>query len=165
MRFARRAEGIKSARQIFKRSRQDPRCTSHVYVAAALMEYYCTKDPNIAFKIFDLGLKRFKHQSDYLLSYVEFLAQLNEDNNTRVLFERILSSAGTGSGTLSAEHSLEIWNRFLEFESSIGDLSSVLKVEKRRNAVLDRVIISIFLFIFRFFFLYCRIIQKSIYSC
>nr|CAG4643048.1 EOG090X026K [Ilyocryptus agilis] len=85
MRFARRAEGIKSARLVFKRSRQDPRCSSHVYVAAALMEYYCTKDKNIAFKIFDLGLKRFKHQPEYLLSYVEFLKQLNEDNNTRMV--------------------------------------------------------------------------------
>jgi cleavage stimulation factor subunit 3 len=137
MRFARRAEGIKSARLVFKRSRQDPRCSSHVFVAAALMEYYCTKDKNIAFKIFDLGLKRFKHQPDYLLAYVEFLTQLNEDNNTRVLFERILSS-----GSLTSENSLEIWNRFLEFESSIGDLSSVIKVEKRRNAVLDKVFFS-----------------------
>jgi hypothetical protein len=69
---------------------------------------------------------------------VEFLTQLNEDNNTRVLFERILSS-----GSLTSENSLEIWNRFLEFESSIGDLSSVIKVEKRRNAVLDKVFFSL----------------------
>lgn len=147
MRFARRAEGIKSARQVFKRARQDPRCSSQVFVAAALMEHACTKDRNVAFKIFDLGLKRFRHQPEYLLAYVEFLAQLNEDNNTRVLFERILSSASGLSGSsassgpsLTPEHSLEIWNRFLEFESAVGDLASVLKVEKRRNAVLDRVI-------------------------
>jgi len=34
----------------------------------------------------------------------------------------------------------EIWNRFLEFESNIGDLSSILKVEKRRTAVFGKVI-------------------------
>lgn len=101
MRFARRAEGIKSARLVFKKARHDTRCTSQVYVAAALMEYYCTKDKNIAFKIFDLGLKKFKHEPSYLLSYVDFLTHLNEDNNTRVLFERILSS-----GSLSPENSL-----------------------------------------------------------
>ena len=101
MRFARRAEGIKSARLVFKKARQDSRCTSHVFVASALMEYYCTKDKNIAFKIFDLGLKRFKQQADYLLSYVDFLTHLNEDNNTRVLFARILSS-----GSLTSENSL-----------------------------------------------------------
>lgn len=57
-----------------------------------------------------------------------------EDNNTRVLFERVLSS-----GHLSAQHSVEIWNRFLEFESNIGDLASIVKTEKRRSAVLEKV--------------------------
>jgi cleavage stimulation factor subunit 3 len=43
MRFARRAEGIKAARTVFKKARDDSRTKGHVYVAAALMEYYCTK--------------------------------------------------------------------------------------------------------------------------
>lgn len=43
MRFARRAEGIKSARLVFKMAREDTRIKYHVYVAAALMEYYCSK--------------------------------------------------------------------------------------------------------------------------
>jgi cleavage stimulation factor subunit 3 len=51
-----------------------------------------------------LGLKRFKQQPDYLLSYVDFLTHLNEDNNTRVLFERILSS-----GSLTSENSLYVF--------------------------------------------------------
>jgi len=34
----------------------------------------------------------------------------------------------------------DIWNRFLEFESNIGDLSSILKVEKRRSAIFGKVI-------------------------
>lgn len=33
----------------------------------------------------------------------------------------------------------EIWNRFLEFESNIGDLQSIVKVEKRRSAVLEKI--------------------------
>lgn len=43
MKFARRAEGIKSGRTIFKKAREDPRTRHHVYVTAALMEYYCSK--------------------------------------------------------------------------------------------------------------------------
>ena len=43
MKFIRRTEGVKHARLIFKRGREDPRSTYHVYVAAALMEYYCSK--------------------------------------------------------------------------------------------------------------------------
>lgn len=57
-----------------------------------------------------------------------------EDNNTRVLFERVLSSGG-----LTPQLSVEIWNRFLEFESNIGDLSSIVKVERRRSAVLAQL--------------------------
>lgn len=43
MKFARRAEGIKSGRTIFKKAREDLRTRHHVYVTAALMEYYCSK--------------------------------------------------------------------------------------------------------------------------
>jgi len=43
MRFARRAEGIKAARAVFKMAREDTRTTFQLYVAAALMEYYCSK--------------------------------------------------------------------------------------------------------------------------
>ncbi|XP_063836626.1 protein suppressor of forked [Ostrinia nubilalis] len=134
MKFARRAEGIKSARTVFKRAREDARSRYHVFVAAALMEYYCSKDKNIAFRIFELGLKKFSHIPEYVLCYIDYLSHLNEDNNTRVLFERVLSS-----GSLKPESSVDIWNRFLEFESNIGDLVSIVKVEKRRQAVLEKI--------------------------
>lgn len=48
MRFARRAEGIKSARAVFKMAREDTRTTYQLYVAAALMEYYCSKVTDVA---------------------------------------------------------------------------------------------------------------------
>ncbi|XP_014288469.1 protein suppressor of forked isoform X4 [Halyomorpha halys] len=134
MKFARRAEGIKSARNVFKKAREDNRSKYQVFVAAALMEYYCSKDKNIAFRIFELGLKKFASNPQYVLCYIDYLSHLNEDNNTRVLFERVLTS-----GSLEPEKSVEIWNRFLEFECNIGDLASIVKVEKRRSAVLGKI--------------------------
>lgn len=134
MKFARRAEGIKSARNIFKRAREDARSQYHVFVCAALMEYYCSKDKNIAFRIFELGLKKFSGDPDYVSSYIDYLSHLNEDNNTRVLFERVLSS-----GSLEPTKSVDIWNRFLEFESNVGDLQSIVKVERRRAEVLNKI--------------------------
>ncbi|KAM7350354.1 cleavage stimulation factor subunit su(f) [Cochliomyia hominivorax] len=134
MKFARRAEGIKSARAIFKKAREDIRSRYHVFVAAALMEYYCSKDKDIAFRIFELGLKRFGGSPEYVMCYIDYLSHLNEDNNTRVLFERVLSSGG-----LTPQLSVNVWNRFLEFESNIGDLSSIVKVERRRSAVLENL--------------------------
>lgn len=131
MKFVRRTEGVQFARAVFKRARQDPRCKFHVYVASALMEYYCSKDTDIAIRIFDMGLKKYGDEPDYALAYVDFLSHLNEDNNTRVVFERILTS-----GTMPTEKSLEIWDRYLEFESQVGDLASVLKVDQRRRDAL-----------------------------
>jgi len=43
------------------------------------------------------------------------------------------------SGHLPEEKTIDIWNKFLEFESSIGDLSSIIKTEKRRSAVLNQI--------------------------
>ncbi|KAJ8921154.1 hypothetical protein NQ315_013626 [Exocentrus adspersus] len=126
MKFARRAEGIKSARAVFKRAREDNRSKYHLFVCAALMEYYCSKDKNIAFRIFELGLKKFGAIPEYITCYIDYLSHLNEDNNTRVLFERVLSSEIFGIG-------------FLEFECNIGDLQSIVKVEKRRSEVLSKI--------------------------
>lgn len=77
MKFARRAEGIKSARAVFKKAREDPRSKYHVYVSAALMEYYCSKDKNIAFRIFELGLKKYCDNPQYIISYIDYLSHLN----------------------------------------------------------------------------------------
>uniref|UniRef100_A0A914X8Q0 Suppressor of forked domain-containing protein n=1 Tax=Plectus sambesii TaxID=2011161 RepID=A0A914X8Q0_9BILA len=131
MKFVRRTEGVQAARAVFKLAREDERTKFHVFVAAALMEYYCSKNAQVAMRVFDMGLKKFGDEPDYALAYVDFLSHLNEDNNTRVVFERILTS-----GTMPAEKSLEIWERYLEFESQVGDLPSILKVDKRRREAL-----------------------------
>lgn len=132
LKFCRRAEGIKSARVVFKRAREDVRSNFHIYVAAALTEYYCSKDKSVAFKIFELGLKKFGDNAEFILAYLDYLSHLNEDNNTRVLFERVLTSS-----SITPKESVDIWNKFLEFESNIGDLASVIKVEKRRGAAIQ----------------------------
>lgn len=77
MKFCRRSEGTTKARSIFKQAREDSRSSHHVYVAAALMEYYCTKDQTIAGKVFELGFKKFKTNEDYILAYIDHLSHLN----------------------------------------------------------------------------------------
>ena len=92
MRFARRSEGIKAARTVFKMAREDTRSNFHVYVVAAMIEYYYNKDKKVALNIFKLGLTKFGQCPDYICSYVDYMSHINEDNNTRVLFEQVLSS-------------------------------------------------------------------------
>lgn len=43
MKFIRRTEGVEQARLIFKRAREDRRSSFQIYVAAAYMEYFCSK--------------------------------------------------------------------------------------------------------------------------
>ena len=50
------------------------------------------KDKTIGFKIFHLGAKKYSNEPEFMLAYLKYMSHLNEDNNTRVLFERILSS-------------------------------------------------------------------------
>ena len=80
------------------------------------------------------GFSQCRHKTSlgYVSEYIQYLSHLNEDNNTRVLFERALSS-----GSLSAEDSVDVWQQFLEFESSVGDLPGIVKIEKRRAQALD----------------------------
>ena len=77
-----------------------------------------------------------------------FFLYITEDNNTRVLFERVLTS-----GQLKNEDTVGLWNRFLEFECNVGDLASIVKVEKRRAQVLQKVqlIFTTSIFFFSFF--------------
>ena len=133
MRFTRRTEGLKAARVVFKKAREEPKVGHQIYTAAALMEYHCTRDQTIACKIFELGLKKFNNCPDFILSYIHFMNTLNEENNTRVLFERVLTTC-----SLQPSESIEIWNSFLEFEAGIGDLSSITKVERRRTMALEK---------------------------
>jgi len=126
MRFCRRNEGTTSARSVFKKARDDKNSSYHVYVAAALMEFFCTKDKKVASNIFELGFKKFKDKVGFVTHYLDFLIHLNDDNNTRVLFERVLSA-----DTLSPKDAKKIWTQFMDFESTVGDLSSIKKVEKR----------------------------------
>eukprot|EP01018_Ginkgo_biloba_P004303 Gb_41029 [translate_table: standard] len=131
IRFIRRTEGIEAARKFFSEARKSPNCTYHVYVAYAMMAFCLDKDPKVAHNVFEAGLKRFMHEPAYILEYADFLCRLNDDRNVRALFERALS-------LLPPEESIEVWNRFIEFEQTYGDLASMLKVEQRRKEALSR---------------------------
>ena len=41
------------------------------------MEYYISKDKSIAFKIFELGMKKFSDEPRYILAYLDYLSHMN----------------------------------------------------------------------------------------
>ncbi|MCO5608015.1 hypothetical protein L7F22_062218 [Adiantum nelumboides] len=129
IRFVQRMEGTESALKALVEARKSPLCTYHVYVASAMMVLCIEKDQKIARDIFEMGLKKYIHEPAYVLEYADFLCRLNDDQNVRALFERALS-------VLPPEESVEVWNRFVLFEQTYGDLSSMLKVQQRRKDAL-----------------------------
>ncbi|KFD59107.1 hypothetical protein M514_00270 [Trichuris suis] len=130
MRFFRRREGIVGARTVFKKAREDTRCTWQVYVAAAQMELACTKESTVATKIFELALQKFPNVLEVALAYIEFLISLNNKENTRSLFERILTS-----DQIPPEKIVDVWDRYLEYESYVGDFKRLRDIKRRRSKV------------------------------
>eukprot|EP01134_Creolimax_fragrantissima_P002889 CFRG2889T1 len=130
MKYKRRSESTEAARKIFKRARSDKRTGYQSFVAAALMEYFGTKKPVVSANIFALGLKAHGAKVEYALSYLDYLLHLNESNNTRVLFERLLM-------TVPPADQAPIWQKYLQFEADYGDLTAALSVEKRRQEVVN----------------------------
>ncbi|KAG5513247.1 hypothetical protein PMAC_001617 [Pneumocystis sp. 'macacae'] len=124
MRAVRRTEGIKAARQVFGKARKVPNQTYHIYVASALMEYHCSKDSTIASKIFDLGLKSFGNDPDYVLHYLTFLINTNDDTNARALYEKTITH-------LDALAVKQLHEKLYIYESIYGDLSTTIKLHSR----------------------------------
>ncbi|KAG4300845.1 hypothetical protein PCK1_002922 [Pneumocystis canis] len=126
MRAIRRTEGIKAARQIFGKARKVPNQAYHIYVASevALMEYHCSKDSTIASKIFDLGLKSFGNDPDYVLHYLTFLINTNDDTNARALYEKTITR-------LDPSLVKQLHEKLYIYESVFGDLSTTIKLQSR----------------------------------
>jgi len=70
-------EPIGGSRQVFTDARARGRLTSDVYIASALLEHHCYKDP-AATKIFDRGMKLFKEDEQFALEYLKHLVAIND---------------------------------------------------------------------------------------
>ncbi|GAA6062293.1 hypothetical protein JCM10212_004381 [Sporobolomyces blumeae] len=124
MRFARRADGVKPARQIFTKARKSPHLSWQVVEASATMEMYWNEEPKIATNVFELGLKLFAAVPEYVLKYLEFLLQQNNANNARALFERTVS-------VIEPAKAKGIWDRMAQYEYEYGDHLAAQKMFQR----------------------------------
>lgn len=83
MRAMRRVQGkgkpgeMPGSRQVFADARKRGRITSDVYIASALIEYHCYKDP-AATKIFERGAKLFPEDENFALEYLKHLIDIND---------------------------------------------------------------------------------------
>ena len=129
MRFLRRIEGPSSSRKLFLRARKSEGCTHHIYSTSALLEWQNGKDMKVAKNIFELGLKVFLKNTEYVMEYASFLISQGDISNARTLYERALTVAQGPDAKI-------IWNEYLKFEYQCGDLQSTLALEARRKEAL-----------------------------
>ncbi|KAL7678078.1 hypothetical protein ACOME3_004307 [Neoechinorhynchus agilis] len=82
--------------------------------------------------LIDLGLAKHSNNPKYVLTCLEMMMNLNEDESgTRILFEKTISSPVFSNQ--NDQHTKYLWEIYLKFETQRGDLSSVLKVENARK--------------------------------
>ncbi|KAM0792797.1 hypothetical protein ACM66B_002566 [Microbotryomycetes sp. NB124-2] len=124
MTFARRAEGVKQARLVFTRARKSPTLTWQVIDASAMMEYHWNSDAKVATNVYELGLKTFSKDPDYVLSYLDFLMLTNNPNNARALFERTVA-------LVEPEKAKKVWERMVDYECRFGDFTASRKILQR----------------------------------
>ena len=78
------------ARSVFSRARKSVLCTYHIFVASALMEFYCNKDATVAGKVFEVGMRSLALNDEdappYVMHYLDFLISMNDDNSTSCIF-------------------------------------------------------------------------------
>ena len=134
MRFALRSKAPQDARDVFKRALKDSRTGYQVFVVHALMEYYYNKNTKIPSKIFEKGLKdpySFYNEPKYIFAYVDFLISIKEQNNVRVLFERLITMVKDKS-VLNV-----IWSHYNNFEIEFGSVEQQIKIESRWNEAFE----------------------------
>jgi cleavage stimulation factor subunit 3 len=124
MRAARRVASQQAARTIFTKGRKDRWLPWEVYEAAALMEYHVSKKSDVASRIFDKGFEVFPDEVQLVLRHLSFLISVNDDQNARALFERVI-------GAFPPESARPLWDRWARYEYQYGDLETAQRLEKR----------------------------------
>ena len=130
MRAARRIQSKSGCRAIFADARKRGKVTSELYVETALMEYHCYKDP-AGTKIFERGMKLFPEDEVFALAYLKHLIAINDLTNARAVFETTVGKLTANAATVS--RSKAIFQFLHEYESHFGELSQVVKLEKRMS--------------------------------
>lgn len=141
MHFCRRTEGLTAARTIFSRARKLAGLSWAAFVTAARMEYFATGSPSItssnaahpAFKIFELGYKRFSREPPFLVEYMKLLLMTGDASNARSLLERSISM----SPPIPPSDLNELWILLMDYEKENGSLSSLLSLSDRKEKYLN----------------------------
>jgi hypothetical protein len=118
------------------------RITWQLYASHANMEYRLNNSPEIAARVYELGLRKhisFLTKTPYVLRYAQLLMELQDTENLRALLTRAVSACEASEGNAAA--AAAFWDMSLQFETILSgtdpaNIASLAKVEQRRHAAL-----------------------------
>ena len=127
--------------------------TWHLYAAHATMEHRLSKKPQVAARVYELGLRNhrtFLSNPPYVLHYASLLLELNDEENLRSLLTRAVAAceeedvSNTDTAALHRRREIQrpLWDMMIKFEavfssSSNSDASSdIASTEARRRRAL-----------------------------
>jgi len=126
-----------------KKTQQDTsivgRITWHLYAAHASMEHRMNRSPEIASRVYELGLRRHKHfltKATYVMQYAELLLELADTMNLRALMTRAVAACQASSAPSSSL--VPLWDMALRFEMICSGadpacLGNVGTIERQRR--------------------------------
>ncbi|CAK9440336.1 uncharacterized protein LODBEIA_P44360 [Lodderomyces beijingensis] len=82
MTASKRAEGIKEARNVFKNARKFASIGYQMYVDSALLEHFAD-NTKTAIKVFDVGIKSFATDGEFLSKFLDYLIMINDVDRLR----------------------------------------------------------------------------------
>ena len=146
MQFERRRAGggLRAARRVFMRARKAKTTTWHAFAAAAALEWDADPSPTVPRNIFELGMRRFSTDAQFVLRYAGWLRSVGDSANARALFERALAAGGEAAAstdadpatTLSLDGEASLWDGYIALERQVGGPGAARGVATRRAAAL-----------------------------
>jgi len=115
--------------------------TWHLYASHATIEHRLNKSPEIAARIYELGLRKhasFLAKPPYVLKYAELLLELQDTINLRALLTRALAACGNSKNGGKIE---ALWDMTLQCEelwsiSEPTNIEAAIAIERNRRVAL-----------------------------
>ena len=121
--------------------------TWHLYASHATMEHRLNHLPEVAARVYELGLRNHPHfltQPPFVLRYAQLLLELNDTVNLRALLTRAVAAVTDEDGTASGKHAAVaavLWDMTLQFETLLSGADPMANqliqdVERKRHMAL-----------------------------
>lgn len=125
MTSVKRISGIKEARSIFSMARKFKGIKWNVFVDYALMEYQ-GNDLKIANRSFELAMKYFNKEVEFIISFLDFLINIKDLTNCKKTIELSLENFKDDKNALKL-----IFKKYFKIELEFGDINSINLLQKR----------------------------------